>query len=55
MNQAEKQWWDEFYELCQAYRHSPLIPQEHVRDNYNELCNFVSSALDHDAFTHSKR
>lgn len=32
----------EFYELCQAYRHTPLTEQRLVGERYQELVDFVN-------------
>jgi hypothetical protein len=38
--------WEEFENLCQAYRHAPLTPQDEVVDRYVELCAFVQKLVD---------
>ena len=56
MNQAEQRWWDEFHQKwLTCYWHTKLLSEKEVHTAYKALCAFVDSALDHDAFKHSKR
>lgn len=37
---------EQLYNLCQAYRHAPIIDQLEVLDKYQDIVNFVQSIVE---------